>query len=66
MRASRFDTVDLAERPGLLTSAEPRDFLTAAFLAHGVLVSGLNVTGSYDSYATVTEAVVFIAGNFNS
>eukprot|EP00316_Scyphosphaera_apsteinii_P024223 CAMPEP_0119318666 /NCGR_PEP_ID=MMETSP1333-20130426/47099_1 /TAXON_ID=418940 /ORGANISM="Scyphosphaera apsteinii, Strain RCC1455" /LENGTH=321 /DNA_ID=CAMNT_0007324897 /DNA_START=8 /DNA_END=973 /DNA_ORIENTATION=+ len=45
-----FDTVNSKERPDFFASLEARDKLTAAFLGHGVLVSGLNVVGHYDQY----------------
>ena len=56
-----YDTIDVANRPDLLRSLEPRDKLTAAFLGHGVLVSGLNIAGIYDNYEYVAiGAAAFI------
>ena len=47
-----FDTVGAADRPGLWDSFEPRDKLTGLFLAHGAVVSVVNVLGVYtESYS---------------
>lgn len=58
-----FDTVDATDkRPDFITSLETRDKLTAAFLAHGVVVSGLNVIGLYDRYEYVAIGMAGFIG----
>lgn len=57
-----YDTVDTEERPDLYASLEARDKLTAAFLGHGVLVSGLNIVGFYDNYEYVAIGLAALIG----
>ena len=57
-----FDTIDVADRPNLLRSLELRDKLTAAFLGHGILVSGLNIAGVYDNYEYVAIGAAALIG----
>ncbi|EOD06748.1 hypothetical protein EMIHUDRAFT_218791 [Emiliania huxleyi CCMP1516] len=58
-----FDTVDARDkRPDFITSLETRDKLTAAFLVHGVVVSGLNVIGLYDRYEYVAIGMAGFIG----
>ena len=57
-----YDTLDATGRPELLASLEPRDKLTATFLGHGVLVSGLNIVGMYDGYQFVAIGVAAVLG----
>ena len=61
-RNAMYDTVEVAERPDLLTSLERRDAITLAFLGHGTFVSGLNVLGSYDGYETVALGLAAVLG----
>ena len=57
-----YDTLDATARPDLLQSLEPRDKLTAAFLAHGAVVSGLNIFGVYAFYDYVAVGVAALIG----
>jgi len=57
-----YDTLDVVERPDLLSSLEPRDAITLAFLGHGTLVSGLNVVGMYDGYESTALGVAAVLG----
>jgi len=57
-----FDTVGALERPDAWTSLEPRDKLTLVFLAHGVVVSGLNLAGIYDNYEWIGVGLAALIG----
>jgi len=57
-----YDTVGAAARPDALSTLEPRDKLTIAFLAHGVLVSGLNIAGAYAHYEYVAVGAACAIG----
>ena len=58
-----FDTVETTERrPDLFASLQPRDKLTAGFLGHGVVVSGLNVIGYYDNYEFAAIGLAALIG----
>ena len=57
-----FDTLDASARPELLSTLEPHDKLTAAFLGHGVVVSGLNIVGFYGGYEYIAVGVAALIG----
>ena len=57
-----FDTIGATGRPDALRTLEPRDRLTAGFLVHGFLVSGLNIAGAYDGYELVAVGLAALIG----
>lgn len=60
-----FDTLNVTSRPQILESLETRDATTLAFLAHGGLVSALNIAGLYENYETVAIGVAAFLGLIN-
>jgi len=57
-----YDTIDSEARPSLYEALDGRDKLTALFLGHGVLVSGLNIAGFYDGYEYVAIGMAALIG----
>lgn len=57
-----YDSLDASARPPLLSSLEPRDKLTATFLAHGALVSVLNIAGMYSGYEFIAVGLASLLG----
>ena len=56
------DSVGMETRPDAWKSLEARDKLTLGFLGHGMLVSGANVLGRYDSYELYAVGAASVLG----
>ena len=57
-----YDSIGMASRPSLWSSLDQRDWLTLAFLSHGVLVSAANVMGKYDGYEIFAVGAAAVLG----